>query len=146
MRNTDINFDQPRSARRRTPTPSRPAPALNSCAVCGLRADVLLCRECAEHPEVSRILVRNWLKANTDQANALLDAWDAVRAPQQDAWEKVMDAHDQPNYAVRCAAHRASGNVYGQLLDAHAAYEAALQPLDIERARLERAMEILSTL
>lgn len=141
---TDIDFDHPRA--RRVLQPSTGIVRRTTCAVCGLRADVLLCRECAEHPEVSRILVRNWLKANTDQANALLDAWDAVRAPQQDAWEKVMDAHDQPNYAVRCAAHRASGNVYGQLLDAHAAYEAALQPLDIERARLERAMEILSTL
>jgi hypothetical protein len=128
-----------------TPPARRTIPR-SACVVCGLRADVLLCRECAEQPEASKRRVLAWLNGNMDQANALLDTWDAARAPQQAAWEAIQDARDRPDFAARCARHRAAGNVYGKLLDAHAAYELALEPLDVERKRLEKALAILEDL
>lgn len=144
----DIFAQPPRFARRRTPTPPPTTGMVGrtACAVCGLRAEALICRECAEHPAASRGHVLAWLYANVAAANALLDAWDAARAPQQAAWDAIQDARAQPDFAARCARHRAAGNVYGRLLDAQANYEAGLQPLDIERARLERALNVLDLL
>lgn len=142
-----IDFDRPRSARRRTPTPEVPTGLVGrvACAVCGLRAEVLICKECAERPD-ARGMVLGWLAKNVAQANALLDVWDAVRAPNQASWDKIQAACIAPNFAQRCEAHQKAGNIYGQLLDAHAVYEAALQPLNIERARLEKALAVLETL
>ncbi len=40
-------------------------------------------------------------------------------------------------------AHRAAGNVYGKLLNAEDAYVREAERLSVERARLERALEIL---
>jgi hypothetical protein len=133
----EIDFATPRTAR----TIPRSA-----CVVCGLRADVFLCRECAEQLETSKRRVLAWLNGNMDQANALLDTWDAAREPQQAAWEAIQAARDLPDYAARCARHRAAGNVYGKLLDAHAAYELALEPLNVERKRLDKALRILEGL
>jgi hypothetical protein len=87
-----------------------------------------------------------WLGANVAAANVLLTEWDAVREPQQAAWDAIEAARLQPDFAARCARHRAAGNVYGRLLDAQARYITALQPLDIERARLEKALEIIDSL
>lgn len=113
------------------------------CIVCGLRADVLLCRECANQPEASKARVLSWLASNSAQAMIALDRWDAIRQPQQAAWERIQDSQALSDYAARCARHRASGNVYGVLLDARAAYETALAPLAAERDRLERALAML---
>lgn len=141
----DLFTRPPRSVRRAAPA-IQSRPPLNACLVCGLRADVLLCRECADQPEASKARVLAWLAANSDQAMAALDRWDAIREPQQAAWEKIQDARLQPDYARRCARHRAAGNVYGVLLDAQAAYELALAPLGVERARLEKALEVLEAM
>lgn len=133
----DIDFDTPHTTRRIGHA---------RCAVCQLPADALLCRECLSDIPAARKRVLAWLNGNMDQANALLDDWDHVRAPRQAAWEAIQDARDLSDYAARCAKHRAAGNVYGKLLDAHAAYELALQPLDAERKRLEKAMEVIDGL
>lgn len=127
------------------PSPPRLA-TRRPCVVCQLRTDMLLCRECADQPEASKARVLAWLNGNTDQANVLLDAWDAVRQPQQAAWERIQDSLDLPDYADRCARHRAAGNVYGKLLQALDDYEDALKPLDSERRRLEKALEALERL
>lgn len=122
---------------------------LNRCAVCQLSADALLCHECAEHPEASKQRVLTWLAANVVAANAVLDRWDAIRAPQQAAWDRIEDSRENdPPYThiSKCAEHVKKGNVYGVLLDAHQAYEQALMPLGAERARLERALEVLDQL
>jgi hypothetical protein len=119
-------------------------PPMNACVVCGLRTDVLLCRECADQPVASKARVLAWLKANSAQALAAMDAWDAIREPHQSHWEKIQDAREQPGFAARCAKHRASGDVYGQLLDAQAAWEMALAPLNVERRRLEKALAVLN--
>lgn len=116
------------------------------CAVCQLPADVLLCRECAGQPEASKQRVLDWLNGNTDQANVALDRWDAIRQPQQAAWDRIQDSQALSDYAERCARHRAARNVYGLLLDAQAAYEQALAPLVAERARLEKALAILEAM
>jgi hypothetical protein len=142
MTTTDDIFARPPRALARQMALAKPP--LNACVVCGLRADVLLCRECAEQPEVSKARVLAWLNGNMDQANALLDTWDHIREPQQAAWEAIQDARLQPDFAARCARHRAAGNVYGKLLDAHAAYELALEPLNVERKRLEKALIFLN--
>lgn len=148
--NDDIFARPPRAVARATAAAAPVIPSAmvgrTACAVCGLRTDVLICRECAEQPQASRARVLAWLDANTTQARALLATWDAIREPQQPAWDKIQAAHDQPNFAQRCAKHRADGTIYGKLLDAEAAYYAALQPLDIERTRLENALEVIATL
>lgn len=127
------------------PSPSRVG-LHRPCVVCGLRADVLLCRECADQPIASKARVQAWLSSNSAQARALLDQWDTVRSPQQAAWDRIQDSLDLPDYAARCARHRAAGNVYGVLLQAQDDYEDALKPLDAERRRLERALEVLEGL
>lgn len=116
------------------------------CAVCGLRTDMLLCRECADQPAASKARVLAWLSANDDQHDAAFDAWDRLCRTHMDAWEKIRAAQALPDYAARCARHRAAGNVYGVLLQARDDYELALQPLDSERRRLERALQILESL
>lgn len=116
------------------------------CVVCQLPADVLLCRECADQPQASKTRVLTWLQANSAQALALLDRWDAIRAPQQAAWERIQDSQALSDYAARCARHRAAHNVYGVLLQALDDYEDALKPLDAERARLEKALSVLEGL
>jgi hypothetical protein len=123
--------------------PTRPA-TLRPCVVCGLRTDVLLCRECASAPEASKARVLAWLASNSAQALAAMDAWDAIREPRQAYWEKIQDAREQPGFAARCAKHRAAQDIYGQLLDAQAAWEMALAPLNVERRRLEKALAVLN--
>ena len=141
MTTPDIDWAAPK--RRRAQPAPRPAVA---CVVCGLRAGVLLCRECAEAPQKTRAIVRAWLDANIVQGRAALDAWDAVRQPRQAAWDKIEDSRqNDPPYAhaCKCAEHVKKGNVYGQLLDAHDAYERAAQALQAERNRLEKALGVI---
>ena len=137
----DIDWAAPK--RRRAQPAARPATA---CVVCGLRAGVLLCRECAEAPQKTRTIVRAWLDANITQGRAALAAWDAVRQPRQAAWDAIQAAREQSDYAARCARHRAAGNVYGQLLDAHDAYERQVAALEAERVRLEAAWKVVREL
>lgn len=144
----DIFARPPRSARRRTPTPEVPTGLVRrtACAACGLRADVLLCRECLEDVPATRARVQTWIGANDTQCTAAFDVWDTFCQKHLVEWERMRAAERLPDYAARCARHRAAGNVYGQLLVAHAAYEHALAPLSIERDRLERALQILGEL
>jgi hypothetical protein len=123
--------------------PTRPA-TLRPCVVCGLRTDVLLCRECAAQPVASKARVLAWLGSNSAQAGAAMDAWDAIREPHQAYWEKIQDAREQPGFQARCAKHRAAQDVYGQLLDAQAEWEQAIAPLNVERRRLEKALAVLN--
>lgn len=118
-------------------------PALNACVVCGLRADVLLCRECLNDIPAAHSRVRSWLTANLDAGRVIIATFDALRETNHAAWDRIQDSQSLEDYADRCAKHRRAGNIYGQLLDAHAAMLAQLAPLSIERARLEKALEIL---
>lgn len=116
------------------------------CVVCQLPADVLLCRECADQPQASKARVMSWIIANDAQHDAAFDAWDRLCRAHMDAWEKIRAAQALPDYAARCARHRAAGNVYGKLLQARDDYEDALKPLDVERRRLEKALKVLEGL
>lgn len=121
-------------------------PALNACVVCGLRADVLLCRECLNDIPAARSRVRSWLNANLDAGRRIIATFDALRETNHAAWDRIQDSQSLDDYAARCTKHRATGNIYGQLLDAHAAMLAQLAPLSIERARLEKALEVLEAM
>lgn len=61
----ELDFDRPR----RPPTP--PAPPRANCAVCGLRADVLICKECAVAPEAAITWLTRLPGLNARQAKAL---------------------------------------------------------------------------
>ena len=47
----EIDWGNPK--RRRAPAPLPPARPRLTCVVCGLRAEVLICKECASEPEAS---------------------------------------------------------------------------------------------
>lgn len=143
----DIFARPPRSARRPAVAPT-PAPRLVgrvACAVCDGRTDALICKECSELPD-ARAMVQGWLDANTAQRDALDADWRAFTDAHAADWDRLRQAQALPDYAARCDAHRKAKNVYGQLLDRHAAYAQAVQPLALERARLERALSILEGL
>jgi len=150
MTTTDDIFAQPpRFARRKTPTPQ---PVLTSvvgrqaCVVCSLRADTLLCRECLADVPAARARVKTWLDANLAAGHEIIAAFDAVRERNQVYWDAIERSRQQPDFAAKCAKHRAAGNIYAQLLDAHDAMTTALAPLAPERARLEKALNVLETL
>lgn len=138
MTTTDDIFARPPRALARQQ--AQPKPALNACVVCGLRADVLLCRECLNDIPAARSRVRTWLTANLDVGRRVIATFDVLREANHAAWDRIQDSQALDDYAARCVKHRATGNIYGQLLDAHAAMLATLAPLSIERARLERAL------
>lgn len=149
----DLFTRPPRSARRRIAPPPIDRTARRACRVCDLTYVVTLeydgpplCETCRADIDTTRGRVRRELDGNLIQGHALLATWDAVRAPQQAAWERMRAAEALPDYAERAARHRAAGNIYGQLLAAHAAYEQALAPLSVERDRLERALSVLEGL
>lgn len=56
----------------RRPAPAAPVRLIGrvACAVCGLRADVLICKECALDPEASRQRVTTWLAGPLAQLGA----------------------------------------------------------------------------
>lgn len=148
MTTTDDIFARPPRALARQQAQAKPATLVKAyaCVVCGLRADVLLCRECLNDIPAARDRVRSWLDANLDTGRRIIAAFDALREANHAAWDRIQDSQSLEDYADRCTRHRASRNTYGQLLDAHAAMLAQLAPLSIERARLERALSILDTL
>lgn len=120
------------------------------CLFCELRArqvgDSPFCSNCLIDPVQTRIAIHMQMDDLLIQQVKAFDVWETLRETYAAHWDKIQAARDQPDFGSRCAAHRDAGNVYGQLLDAHAAYEAALQPLNIERARLEKALEVIDTL
>lgn len=117
------------------------------CLFCELRArqvgDSPLCSNCLIDPVQTRTAIYMQMDNLLIQQVKVFDVWETLRAPHADRWQQIEAARLQPDFAARCAAHRKQGNIYGQLLEAHAAYEDALRPLDVERARLEKALEVL---
>jgi hypothetical protein len=141
----DIFARPPRSARRAAPAPQS-TPSRRRCVVDGFPADVLLCRECLADVSAARIRARTWLNANLAQGRQIIAAFDALREANQACWDAIEQARSQPDFPAKCARHRAAGNIYAQLLDAHAAMLAGLAPLASERARLEKALSVLEGL
>lgn len=128
----------------------RSSTANRQCRVCdGLYKVALdydgppLCPDCASDPEATKRRVQAWINSVCAQMDEATLIWDRIRSAAQVNWDKLQDARSLPDYAERCDAHRAAGNVYGQLLDAEARYERELAALGEERARLERAEMIL---
>lgn len=120
------------------------------CLFCGLRGrqvrDSLLCSNCLIDPTQTRIAVHVQLDGWLTQQTKALETWETIRDTHAARWAQIEASRDRSDYAARCERHRAAHNVYGLLLDAQAAYEAALQPLAAERERLETALAILERL
>jgi len=116
------------------------------CVVCGLRADALLCRECLADVPTAKARVRAWLDANLAAGRAIIATFDDLRENNQAYWDAIERSREQPDFHAKCAKHRTAGNVYAQLLDAHAAMLAGLAPLAPERERLEKALSVLEGL
>lgn len=118
-----------------------------TCLFCGLRGrqvgDSPLCSNCLIDPVQTRTAIYLQMHGIEKQQEAVGAAWLAIATEHADRWAQIVASRNQPDYAAKCAAHRASGNIYGKLLDAHDAMLAAMQPLDLERARLDRALKVL---
>ena len=118
-----------------------------TCVFCELRGRQVgqspLCSNCLADPVQTRAAIHlqldNWL---AQQVKALY-VWETFRDAHAAKWQQIEYARALPDFAARAAAHRAAGNVYGQLLNAEAEYTTALSRLGAERARLERALEAL---
>lgn len=120
------------------------------CLFCELRGrqvgDSPLCSNCLIDPIQTRIAIHAQLDGWLLQQVKVLETWETIRDAHADRWAQIEASRALSDYAARCARHRAAHNVYGVLLDAEKAYEAALAPLDVERARLEKALEVISSL
>lgn len=131
--------------------PERPAASITprligaqSCAACGLRADVLLCKECLQDVPQARQHVHTWLDGVLAQMDQHIAAFEALRGQHSAFWAKIEDARlsERPDADARA---RAAHPIYAQLIDAEQAMQQALEPLGNERWRLEKALEVLST-
>lgn len=125
--------------------------ARRACRVCDLTYVVAidydgppLCEDDRRDIAATRTRVRALLDVELAQEQAALDTWDAYRELNQKWWDRIQSVSGEPDYKLRCDIARREGNVYGKLLDAHAAFVAEVERLSVERARLEKALEVLN--
>lgn len=119
-----------------------------NCIFCDMRGrqvgDSPLCSNCLIDPVQTRTAIymsMAGIEKREEQAGA---TWLAFAAEHADDWDRLCKARatlSAEDFARRAERHYATGNTYGKLLDAHAAYEQALAALGAERSRLERALE-----
>lgn len=139
----EINWATPRTAH----TARRQCRACDLTYVVSLAYDgPPLCEPCRADLGATRAALRRDLAAVLAQMDAEIDTWDALREAHPAYWAKIQDARQQADFPAKAAYHRAHRNVYGRLLDAEAAYVATCDRLGAERARLERALDVLDTL
>jgi hypothetical protein len=91
-----------------------------ACAVCNLRADVLICRECADDPAASLARVEQWMAGlgndaparaemrRLDKAAALLSTLIVPAAICQDC-QKPFDDINRHGYCDACLCERING-------------------------------------
>lgn len=115
-----------------------------TCLFCGLRGrqagDSPLCSNCLIDPIITRAAILREIDAIQAQELQALATWDAVREPSQADWDRIQAQADAPDYAARCADHRARATKYGRLLDAQASYTRTVEALAERRDALERAL------
>lgn len=140
MTTTDIDWATPRA----TQTTRR------QCCVCGLTYVVSLdydgpplCEPCRSDIPAARARLQHLLDGVDDQEASAYATWQALCTKHLEYWERICAARKLPGFAEKAEKHRAAHNTYGVLLEAEAAYERATAALSEERARLERALEIL---
>lgn len=147
MTTTDDIFARPPRALARMPVISHARLVGRvACAACGLRADVLICQECATDPEASRQRVKGWLAGVLTQMDVAIEACEAVTRAHAPLWAKIQEAQErmsQAEFDARWQARRAEGGAWGALIAAVDDRDRALQPLAVERDRLERALSVL---
>lgn len=146
----DIFARPPRALARRLAQTAR-----ITCRVCDMKDTVPLdhpvgplCRECAMDIPATRAKVKIWLDGVLAQMDVVLDRWADIQMSYPAFWAKIEDAKEKAGddtAALTDALRRAyaAHPTYAKLLDAEAEMLHAMQPLEIERKRLELALEAL---
>lgn len=139
----EIDWDTPRVRQQATT-------ARITCRVCELKDDVPLmhapgplCRACGADVAATKKKVRVWLDGVLAQMDLELDRWADMQLSYPKYWTKLEDAGRTPDADAKA---RSAHHCYGLVLDAEAEMLRAFEPLDIERARLERALNLLEEL
>lgn len=142
---TEIDWDTPRVRQHATT-------ARITCRVCELKDDVPLthvpgplCRACGVDVVATRAKVKTWLAGVLSQMDAAREEWDHTCRVYRPYWQKIQDARlaERPDADQKA---RAAHHCYGIVLDAERDLHHALEPLGVERTRLERALTLLDTL
>ena len=101
-----------------------------------------LCEPCRTDISRTRQQVRQWLSGVLTQIDAALAQFEALKMAHSAFWGKIEDARLSGRTDGDAKARQAHPT-YALLLDAEQAVNEHLAPLGIERARLERALEVL---
>lgn len=127
-----------------------------TCRVCELKDDVPLtcvpgplCRACGVDIPATRAKVKQWLTGVLSQMDAVQTVFHALQDQYPAYWAKLEDSREKDTpytHICKCAEHVAKGNIYGQLVVAEETMLHDLEPLGIERARLESALALLDEL
>jgi len=140
---TDITWATPRTAH----TARRQCRACDLTYVVALAYDgPPLCEPCRADVTATIKRIKRDLAAVLAGMDMLIAVFDMLREAHPVYWKAIQDAKEQPDFAAKAARHRAAGNVYGRLLDAEAASVATCERLGAERARLEKALDVLREL
>lgn len=146
----DIFARPPRALARAQATTAR-----ITCRVCELKDDVPLthpgplCRACGADVASTKKKVQSWLAGVLAQMDEARATFYALQDRYPAYWAKLEDSRERDTaytHTCKCAEHVAKGNVYGQILVAEETMHRAFEPLEIERARLERALILLDEL
>lgn len=120
-----------------------------TCRVCERNDDVPLshpgplCRACGADVASTKKKVQSWLAGVLAQMDEARATFYALQDRYPAYWAKLEDGGRTPEADVRA---RAAHPTYAALLVAEEAMLHALEPLEIERARLERALILLDEL
>lgn len=128
-----------------------------TCRVCAMPDQVPLdapgplCRACGEDVAATRAKVKSWLAGTIREIDLMLEVWEHKKANYPAHWAKLNDARlkageDDAALAEAFQRARAADPIYARLLDIEAQTRQGLEPLEVERARLERALALLDDL
>lgn len=145
----DLFTRPPRSARRMPVVQQarRQCRACNGSYVVPLDYDrPPLCPDCLLDIDATKKRIQTWLHGISDQEDAAAATWLAFAEQHADDWDRIQAARKRLSgeaFDRKAADHVVKGDIYGKLLQAEDAYEQALAALGAERARLERALEVI---
>lgn len=145
----DLFSRPPRAVARQLATPDRRF----ACVVCALRANALVCKECALDATASRQRVQAQLTALLARMDDEVEAFE-VQAQASAEWRAIqaaqvkVDAGEMPlaDFAARGAERKAQGGGWQVIIEAAEARDQALIPLAAERDRLEKALLALGAM
>lgn len=128
-----------------------------TCRVCAMPDQVLLdapgplCRACGEDLPRTRLKVKGWLAGTIREIDLMLEVWEHKKANYPAHWAKLNEARlkageDDTALVEAFGRARAVDPIYVRLLDIEAQTRQGLEPLEVERARLESALVLLDDL